>query len=218
MRRIVNFTGVVLALGVLAVCLASIAPRSVGAAVAALVHVDNFPAMQPVSGSVDVGNFPATQMVAGTVSVANTPSTPLFNRDVDNGERNVIRLVGFGTMNAGAFGDYVAMQDASAYVDYTVPTGKRLVIDSVSLFAYPPAGQKIFAYLFNGINYTGVPAISHGTFFGSEYYQNGMAVRDYVEPGNLYYVSMSRSASTGQMFWDVNAVGHLVACTNGGGC
>src|SRR5207253_783481 len=66
MRRIVKFTTVVLALGVLAVALASVAPRSANAAVAALVQVANFPAMQAVTG---------------TVTVANTSSNPLFNRD-----------------------------------------------------------------------------------------------------------------------------------------
>ena len=187
----------------LAVALASVAPRSANAAVAALVQVANFPAMQAVTG---------------TVTVANTSSNPLFNRDVDNGERNVVRLAASAIEDVGETDSNLAMADANGSGEYTVPTGKRLVLDTVSLFAYPPAGQKVFSYLFNGSTYTAMTSISQGTFYAQEVFQNSMAVRDYVEPGNKYYVTMIRSANTDLMFWDVNAVGHLVDCTNGGGC
>jgi hypothetical protein len=47
---------------------------------------------------------------------------------------------------------------------------------------------------------------------------NSIRTRDYVEPGQWYIVEISRSLSGGTMDWQANAVGHLVDCTNGGGC
>ena len=155
----------------------------------------------------------AHALVATLVQVVNTPTQSVPTWRTDNDGRNVVQLVYGETMLSGTSSS--VNQPLSGY---TVPFGSRLVIDSVSVFAYPPAGQKVFAFLFNGSTYTGVPAILQGTFGSSDYFQNAIPVRGYVDPGQQYKVTMVRSDSTGSMFWDVQAVGHLVDCTNGGGC
>jgi hypothetical protein len=155
----------------------------------------------------------AHALVATLVQVANTPAQSVPTWRTDNDGRSVVRL-SYGENMA----DGTAFSQNNALSNYTVPTGSRLVIDSVSLFAYPPTGQKVFAYFFNGSTYTGIPVLFQGTFGPQDYFQNAISVRDYIEPGGQYTVTMGRSNSSGTMYWDVQAVGHLVNCTNGGGC
>ena len=155
----------------------------------------------------------AHALVATLVQVVNTPTQSVPTWRTDNDGRNVVRLAYGEDMPSGTLNSF-----SNPLSSYTVPTGSRLVIDSVSLFAYPPTGQKVFAFFYNGVTYTSIPAIPQGTFGLSDYFQNAIPVRDYIEPGKQYQVTMIRSDSTGTMFWDVHAVGHLVDCTNGGGC
>ena len=61
----------------------------------------------PVSGKVEVGNFPSPLQVTGTVQVAN--------------QQEPVRLRGACTVDG-----------ACGLVDFTVPMGKRLVIEYVS--------------------------------------------------------------------------------------
>jgi len=167
----------------------------------------------------------AHAIVATLVQITNTASNPVPTWRADNDGRNVVRLYYDEVMPAGttdSFGN--PLNDGSNFQVYAVPAGKRLVVDSVSAFAYPPAGQNVFAYLYNGTppggfgTFTGVPLVSQGTFSGTTYYQNAIPVRDYVDQNQQYQVTMSRSSGTGSMFWNMQVVGHLVDCTNGGGC
>jgi hypothetical protein len=157
----------------------------------------------------------AHAIVATAVQVVNTAASPI---PVDSDGRNVVHLSYYETMPAGTTYSAGTSGFGNPLSGYIVPAGKRLVIDSVSIFAYPPVGQNVFAYFWNGQNYTGLPAISQGTFSVYDYFQNAIPVRDYVEPGGQYSVTMSRSDGLGTMAWDAHAVGHLVDCTNGGGC
>lgn len=163
-------------------------------------------------------------VVAALVQVENTPAQSIPTRRTDNDGRDVVRLAYAETMNAGTTasngtGNGVPLNDAITNSVYTVPSGKRLVIDTVSMFAFPDLGQKVYMYVTNGYTFTAIPAIDAG--FPTTYaahFGNTIPVRDYVEPGGQYSVVMQRSDSTDTMFWDVLAVGHLVDCTNGGGC
>jgi len=163
-------------------------------------------------------------LVAALVEVTNTPAQSIPTWRTDNDGRNVVRLYYVETMNAGTYysdGGHGAgnqLSDASTASLYTVPSGKRLVIDTVTLFADPLPGQQVNAYFYNGYTFTAIPALDMGNFFGVEHFQNSIAVHDYVEPGGQYGIIMGRNSTTGTMFWDVQAVGHLVDCTNGGGC
>ncbi len=67
-----------------------------------------------ISGSVEVNNFPATQNVAGTVNVANLPPA-----------REPVQISVFYGCNTNGFGCGTDV--------YTVPSGKRLVIEYVSM-------------------------------------------------------------------------------------
>src|SRR5450759_3881323 len=87
MRRIVNFTAVVLALGILAVSLSWVASKPVDAAVAAAVQVVNTPL--PVQGNVNAtvtGNVGLTG--SPTVTIGNSATSPVPVRDADNAARS----------------------------------------------------------------------------------------------------------------------------------
>jgi hypothetical protein len=161
----------------------------------------------------------AHAIVATMVQVVNTAAQPVPTWGTDNDGRSAVRLSYYETMAAGdTFSNGKPLFDATTSAAFTVPAGKRLVVDSLSLFAYPISGQNVFVYLWNGHSYTALPAIGQGTFFGFDYFQNAIQVRDYVDAGGQYLVTMTRNGATGAMVWDVHAAGHLVDCTSGGGC
>jgi hypothetical protein len=128
----------------------------------------------------------AHAVVATMVQVVNLPSQSVPTWRTDNDGRSVVRLYYSEIMPAGtgiSAGPTFAgnpMNDASTATVYTVPAGKRLVVDSESMFAFPPSGQKVFAYLSNGQSSTALPAIGQGTFypFGQDWFQNAIQVRD----------------------------------------
>jgi hypothetical protein len=162
----------------------------------------------------------AHAVTATLVQVVNSNANPLPTQPDG---RNVVRLYYYETMQEGTSGSFGPsglgnpLSDALTGQPYSVPAGKRLVIDNVSGFAYPPSGQIPFGYLLNGTSpfgtYSALPMSSQG---GA--YSGFGPTRDYVEPGNQYLITMGRNGTTGTMFWDVHAVGHLIDCTNGGGC
>lgn len=161
----------------------------------------------------------AHALVATLVQVVNTPSQPVPTWRTDNDGRSVVRLSYGEFMPAGTvISEGKPLLDTVSGLAYTVPAGERLVIDNVSLLADPPTGQKVEANFSEGPQVTNVPLIFEGTFGTNDSFDNAIPLRDYVEPGQQYKVTMIRSSGTDTMFWDAQAVGHLVDCTNGGGC
>lgn len=157
----------------------------------------------------------AHAVTATLVQVMNTNNNPV---PTQGDGRNVVYLyysetMADGTSSSTGTGAGNPLNDASTHNPFTVPAGKRLVIDSISSFSLPPSGQ-VSEYLFNGITFTAVPFVAQvpGNYVAA------VPIRDYVEPNGQYLASMFRSSVSGGMFWSVYAVGHLVDCTNGGGC
>ena len=128
--------------------------------VAGSVNVGN---TVPVTGSVNVGNTDANPLpVAGTVTIGgtanvsirdNSAANPLQVRDVDHGLRTpyaqTIRMV-FNSSDRAVLGNF------------DVPAGKRLVIESFSLFGKFPSGMKLVAASIN--------AFQGGEQFGTQQY------------------------------------------------
>jgi hypothetical protein len=162
----------------------------------------------------------AHAITATLVQVVNTYSNPAVIMRADDPGRSVVYLRFAGAINAGStesFGN--ALNDASTNIPYTVPPGKRLVIDNASVEAPPPAGQGLLAWLDNGLTETFVPLVKQSSASGFDrYVSSGFYPRDYVESGQQYKFTMDRTDTVGSMGFFVFAVGHLVDCTNGGGC
>ena len=164
---------------------------------------------------------------AALVQVANSNSNPVPTQ-LDG--RNVVRLTLDVTLPPGTLesngngpGGILPLKDVLTGQPYTVPAGRRLVIDSMSAFAYAEAGQSVYLYLLNGTNpfgnFTAIPMVAQGTFpFNQVVYEGIGPKTDYVDQNQQYFVSLHRNDSNGSAEYNVNATGHLVDCTNGGGC
>ena len=82
-------------------------------------------------------------VAAALVQVANTSANPVPNRDIDNGPRQGVTLV------AGFVGDtkllpLIDAADRFGVTPYTVPAGKRLLVQFISGQFQTPAGAHIF--------------------------------------------------------------------------
>ena len=114
-----------------------------------------------VGGNVTVGNLPATQNVGGTVTaVPGSPGTPF-------------------TMKSEA-GTY--------FTEFFVPSGKHLTIQTVSVFAEVPTGDKVSAFVLyrtNGVfGDLYIPLTLAFTNGGNDFYEATLAVDAYADPSS----------------------------------
>jgi hypothetical protein len=180
------------------------------------VNVVNTPL--PVQGTVNVGNFPASSTVSGSVSITGTPnvkvtntrSAPVLTRDVDNPALQPFQNSQVISTPAGLLGG-----DGT----FTVPAGKRLVIEFLSFQGSWPAGQAT-TRLFIGVCNSGggqcqteffLPAISQGPDFGgNSLFAASSPMRLYADPGTDVTVSVRRNATAGTGLAVVAISGYLV--------
>jgi hypothetical protein len=125
------------------------------------VNVGNLPATQPVSGSVNIGNLPTTQNVGGTVTaVPGSPGTPF-------------------TVNKGA---------SASFTQFSVPSGKHLTIQTLSVRAAVPTGDKVGAFLDYRTNGADgslfIPLTFVFTNFGDDWYDATLPVDVYADPSS----------------------------------
>lgn len=147
----------------------------------------------PVAGTVNVGNTSANPVsVAGTVNVSgtanvsisdNSPANPLQVRDVDHTSR-----IPYAQTIRMAFNS----SDRAVLGNFDVPAGKRLVIESFSVFGKFPSGMKLVAASIN--------AFQGGGQFGTQQYAPVFTgnTEETFEPG-VFIVS------SGQMHLDAVA-------------
>jgi hypothetical protein len=114
---------------------------------------------------------------------------------------------------------YLNITDGNETADaplYTVPAGKRFVLETVSMGGALPAGQKLEAHI------TGEPLLGsssqwelvptdEGVFNGTvEYFQASQQERIYFEPGEHLYADAARSNATGAGDARFDISGYLV--------
>ena len=128
-----------------------------------------------VSGSVNVGNLPATQPVSGTVEVAD--SREPFETRID------LEASG-ATVSTGSF---------------SVPAGKRLVVEFVSAAVNVPNGQTPLVSLNASTGAVGfrVPVELQGVGNGNAFYGGALQVLDFAAPGSFYTASLERQLPAG---------------------
>jgi hypothetical protein len=205
MTRLDNILSLVLCVSFLAALSAPTKTSAAdpGPAAGINVHVVNTPL--PVQGTVNVGNFPASSTVSGSVSITGTPdvkvtntaSAPVLTRDVDNPALQPFQNVRVISTPAGLLGG-----DET----FTVPAGKRLVIEFVSFQGSWPAGQAT-TRLFIGVCNSGggacqtrffFPAVPQGPDFGGDsLFTASSPTRLYADPGTDVTVSVRRNAAAG---------------------
>ena len=94
----------------------------------------------------------------------------------------------------------------------TVPAGYELVVESLSVFASVPQGQRLSVarIVYPGMQFF-IPMSFMATEAGiSDYYQGAQAVRLYVNPGDAVQAGFQRSATAGGVTVVITLSGHLV--------
>jgi len=181
------------------------------------VSVNNFPSSQPVSGTVNVGNFPSVL----PVSFSNTSSAPLFTRDADNPAHN--HFVHF-------FSCTTPLPETLCDDVFTLPSNRELVIETVTVFANLPSGERPTVSLNYSIPTPGgfalgtvwLPLTFEGTFprnfIPPDVYAVTQPMRVYVDGGQILTFSASESGTTGGAIFNAEVTGYLVSCGAGAGC
>src|SRR5262245_51457912 len=145
------------------------------------------------------------------VSVVNTESAPALVRDVDNGVSQPFTV----TRTSLVWGDGIF----DAPLDMaTVPAGKRLVVEQVSVIALtnPGSDQKVFAW----IETTNGATLSKYYLTGNDVgtFPNGISqefiasslMRSYADAGTTVRVVTRRNSSNGPGRVDVTLSGYLI--------
>lgn len=150
------------------------------------VNVGNTP-------TVTVSNFPATQPVSGSVLVANDTANPVPLRDVDNPASQPFAFNGFS---------FWSVNSQTTGVSFTVPAGKRLVIEQVSaqanvtsiaptkqvtLYVSATAGGTVAAYYFTGTD------VGEFAGTGRDWVVASSQTRSYADAGTTVSITAFRS-------------------------
>jgi hypothetical protein len=154
----------------------------------------------------------AQGIVATLVQVANTPANPVPTQAVDNPARQPVGLDVQDSIADGQPGAFATFGDANG--PYTVPAGKRLVVESISAQFNLPTGQKptdlLFLTTINGrqAGFTALPIFSSSAN-GTDFFQVAANFTAYVDPGTQLQVLCDRSSTTGAAACFVLVMGHL---------
>lgn len=148
----------------------------------------------------------AAILAASGMTNALAQSKPALVRDVDNAALQPVQLVA-AYNGAGYETAWATNLDGS---DFTVPAGKRLVVEYVSAQLNIASGKRgVYASLSSGVNdLVRVPLL-----FGEEdpttaVYSGGAMVRAYFNAGSSVKARCAHDAATG--YCDVSIVGYLV--------
>ena len=172
--------------------------------------------------TVNVGNTPTVNLgpgntvgINGFVQVGNTASSPVLVRDIENPAREPFQDAAI----CGALSGF-----NSCDTSITVPLNKLLVIETVTVIAIVPSGQKALAVIFSrsggdpfnrGFSLAVTP---QGTFGTDDIFVGTHSLRAYADPGSLVGFRLTRSDTSGQGSLQARIAGHLVDCGAGPGC
>jgi hypothetical protein len=146
----------------------------------------------------------AHAIVATLVQITNTASNPV-PVDTDNSARHAVRLYAFGNTDQNGLYDTKLLDSSNGQI-FTVPAGKRLVIEQASLFAYPGPGKTVLAYWVDGSAATALP-VHDQDGFGD--FQGLFTMRSYVDAGNSIELVLYTAPNT---FTDLSVESHLIDC------
>jgi len=178
---------------------------ALGFLLALFVAVSNSDAQTVTSGKdVNVINTPSVN-VANTpgVSVLNGSGDPIPTRSVDEPARRSFQAEVVLIVPAGL---------VSAVQTFSIPAGKRLVIEYVTLFSIPPSGQT-WTDLLVGTAVDGTSIIHHfgplqATAAGR--FASDKAVRLYHDFTHPFVFAGGRSSTAGEARVDLTVSGYLV--------
>ena len=148
-----------------------------------------------------------TTQVGGAVSINNGSNSPVLVRDVDAASRQVVQL----DVNQTIDNNYSA---AYAFL-YTVPDGKRLVIEKAYSWGYYPNGQhenqSLLTINLNGLHQVPIPIDHDGTAIsGVELYTGNISGPIYCDAGSYISVYSAKDSNSGSASFTAGISGYLV--------
>ncbi len=157
-------------------------------------------------GALAAPAIPVNVVNSPVVRVGNTPADPVPVRNVDDGAQpfqEAIQVV----LLPGTRDDVAT---------FTVPAGKRLVIEHFSALAQGPQGQRYLAWVSTTLN--GVTPVGNFLVFtqqttnvSGDTYTATQPMRVYADPGTTVRVTFSRGFDdTGGATFDANISGYFV--------
>jgi hypothetical protein len=174
------------------------------------------PAVVGPTKPVLVVNDPAQPVpVEGAIHVENPPESPAFVRDVDDPARSRFQAGDVCLFPAG---------QVRCFIDLPVPSGKLLVIETISaeVFVQPGKRGRASMEVTQGANpkVYSLPLRSEGAFGLGEDFTGHHLVRLYADPGTEVRFFMDRSATPTAIVESGVATisGYLVECGVGSGC
>jgi hypothetical protein len=181
-------------------------PASVSAvgSLVSIVDGDGSSKAQVDSGKLRVGDGHGGLTVDGKVKVSSALTKPLPVRD-------------FGTPVEGVISPSLPPGETTLgdSVLFTVPQGKRLVVQTVSVLASLPNGQQVTASDITTNQSPGfifaIPLQLQGTNGGGDNYGATVPVRAYVNAGNVLQLLLQRNGSTGSAFITASFSGYLLS-------
>ncbi len=159
---------------------------SVGITGTANVNVANSPTVKAQQSG------PWTVGISGTanVQVISSVSNPVYVRDVNNALQPFTQ----------EFDLAVASNALTAVSSFTVPAGRRLVIENVSAEAHVPSGQHARFFVDESIGHV-IPTAFQGSLGGQDALAVNAAVKFYFDPGTVFVqVVRDQSGGTGNAF------------------
>lgn len=170
------------------------------------------PVPLPVQGTVAIGNFPSSL----PVSVSTTPGSPLYIRDVDSPAHNPFAQYLSCAIDPG---------QETCTAQFTVPTGKALVIETISAIFGVPQGELGWVqlnFLTKGGDMTvALPGTLIGTLGPFTSYAVTQPVRLYVDPGSgviAHFFVLPPVPANQFPTLRIWVSGYLVSCGAGTGC
>lgn len=141
------------------------------------------------------------------VVVVNTAAEPVPARDVDNPAREPFQRFLVGQVDDGEI-------NAGDSVSFSVPAGKRLVIEYVSLLGVVPAGQKLRVKIdafAGGPGSHQLTLSNEGSFqAGRDDYKASHLTRIYADPGTDVFLRVARNSTSGVAGINASVSGYLV--------
>ena len=141
---------------------------------------------------------------AARVRVVNTVDHPVLVRDVNDARQPFQRVVSIPNPAGSLF----------AAGNFTVPGGKRLVIEHVSILSAVPPGQKVLLIMNTQVE--GQPADHflladfQGSFGGTDRFFVSQPIRVYADPGTSVVIRTERTSTGGNASYAATVSGFLV--------
>lgn len=164
-----------------------------------------------ITGNVTVVNTPLP--VTGSVGLSgNSESSPLFVSDVDKPERHAFQASTFRQCPGN---------DVCA-VEFTVPDGQLLVIETLTVTVQLPTGQRALVGIHPGSN-VAIPLQFQGNFpsgilVPGDVYVAALPLRLYSNPGRTVRIAAQKNSETGSYVLEGSISGYWVACDAGSDC